>query len=97
MSGTLNRRQLLRNAALGVAVGSLPAGAAMADAVSASSTPLLAGPDAGPWWLLAPYVPGVEVGLGWKVGALTAPDRDGNLADVTLGFDTLDGWVSDGS
>jgi aldose 1-epimerase len=27
--------------------------------------------------------------------SLETPDRDGGLADVTLGYDTLDGWVAD--
>ncbi len=27
--------------------------------------------------------------------SLTAPDREGRLADVTLGYDDLDGWVGD--
>ena len=29
--------------------------------------------------------------------SLKTPDRDGNLADVTIGYDTLDGWVNDTS
>jgi aldose 1-epimerase len=29
--------------------------------------------------------------------SLEAPDRDGNVADVTVGYDTLDGWINDGS
>lgn len=35
--------------------------------------------------------------FGATLVSLTAPDRDGNLADITLGYDTLDGWVNDGS
>ena len=29
--------------------------------------------------------------------SLEVPDRDGNLADVTLGYDTLDGWLTNTS
>ncbi|MGB0766105.1 MAG: aldose epimerase family protein [Phycisphaeraceae bacterium] len=29
--------------------------------------------------------------------AMKTPDREGNLADITIGYDTLDGWVNDGS
>lgn len=72
MSGTLNRRQLLRTAALGAVVGAVPARSALAEA----------DPDAGPWWLLNPYRPGVEVGLGWQVGGLTEPHRGAYLLQL---------------
>lgn len=65
MSGTLNRRQLLRTAALGAVLGTVPVRTALAES----------DPDAGPWWLLQPYLPGVEVGLGWTVGGLSEPHR----------------------
>ena len=29
--------------------------------------------------------------------SMQTPDRDGNLADIAIGYDTLDGWVNDGS
>lgn len=35
--------------------------------------------------------------LGATLVALKTPDRDGNLADITVGYDTLDGWVNDRS
>ncbi|XAM00910.1 galactose mutarotase [Phycisphaeraceae bacterium D3-23] len=42
-------------------------------------------------------VTAVLTDFGATLVALHVPDRDGNLADVTLGYDTLDGWVNDGS
>ncbi|MFN3167762.1 MAG: aldose epimerase family protein, partial [Phycisphaeraceae bacterium] len=33
--------------------------------------------------------------FGATLVSLETPDRAGNLADVTLGYDTLDGWVGD--
>jgi aldose 1-epimerase len=41
---------------------------------------------------------GMEADIATYGGALvrlTAPDRDGNLADVVLGYDTLDGYLDD--
>lgn len=35
--------------------------------------------------------------FGATLVSLKTPDRDGNLADITIGYDTLDGWVKDGS
>lgn len=35
--------------------------------------------------------------FGATLVSLKTPDRDGNLADVTIGYDTLDGWVNDTS
>ena len=35
--------------------------------------------------------------LGATLVAMQTPDRDGNLADITIGYDTLDGWVNDGN
>ncbi|MEO0474913.1 MAG: aldose epimerase family protein [Planctomycetota bacterium] len=35
--------------------------------------------------------------FGATLVSLKTPDRDGNLADITIGYDTLDGWVNDGS
>ena len=35
--------------------------------------------------------------FGATLVSMKTPDRDGNLADITLGYDTLDGWVSDTS
>ncbi|MBN1554355.1 MAG: galactose-1-epimerase, partial [Phycisphaerae bacterium] len=32
---------------------------------------------------------------GATLVSLETPDRDGNLADITLGYDTLDGYVND--
>ncbi|MEM6258579.1 MAG: aldose epimerase family protein [Planctomycetota bacterium] len=35
--------------------------------------------------------------FGATLVSLETPDRDGGLADITVGYDTLDGWVNDGS
>ncbi|MFK7790871.1 MAG: aldose epimerase family protein, partial [Phycisphaeraceae bacterium] len=35
--------------------------------------------------------------FGATLVSVSTPDRDGNLADITIGYDTLDGWVNDGS
>jgi len=35
--------------------------------------------------------------FGATLVSLKTPDRDGNLADIAIGYDTLDGWVNDGS
>ena len=35
--------------------------------------------------------------FGATLVSLKTPDRDGNFADITLGYDTLDGWVNDGN
>ena len=35
--------------------------------------------------------------FGATLVSLKTPDRAGNLADITIGYDTLDGWVKDGS
>lgn len=35
--------------------------------------------------------------FGATLVSLHTPDRDGNMADITLGYDTLDGWVNDGA
>ena len=35
--------------------------------------------------------------FGATLVSMQTPDRDGNLADITIGYDTLDGWVNDGS
>ena len=35
--------------------------------------------------------------FGATLVSLKTPARDGHLADITIGYDTLDGWVNDGS
>lgn len=35
--------------------------------------------------------------FGATLVSMQTPDRDGNLADIAIGYDTLDGWVNDGS
>ena len=35
--------------------------------------------------------------FGATLVSLKTPDRNGNLADITVGYDTLNGWVNDGS
>ncbi|MGB1125659.1 MAG: aldose epimerase family protein [Phycisphaeraceae bacterium] len=35
--------------------------------------------------------------FGATLVSLKTPDRDGNFADITVGYDKLDGWVNDGS
>jgi aldose 1-epimerase len=35
--------------------------------------------------------------FGATLVSLKTPDRDGNFADITIGYDTLEGWVNDGS
>ena len=35
--------------------------------------------------------------FGATLVSLKTPDRDGNLADITIGFDSLAGWENDGS
>ncbi len=35
--------------------------------------------------------------FGATLVSLETKDRDGKLADITIGYDTLDGWVKDGS
>ena len=35
--------------------------------------------------------------FGATLVSMKTPDRDGNLADIAIGYDTLDGWVADGS
>ena len=35
--------------------------------------------------------------FGATLVSVKTPDREGNLADITIGYDTLDGWVNDGS
>lgn len=35
--------------------------------------------------------------FGATLVSLATPDRDGNFADIAIGYDTLDGWVNDGS
>ncbi|MCB9759233.1 MAG: hypothetical protein H6739_05295 [Alphaproteobacteria bacterium] len=67
MIDPLNRRELLRNMAIGAAVGATMGGSA----VAALPTPI----DAGPWELFNPLRPGVEAGLGWTLGALSELDR----------------------
>jgi aldose 1-epimerase len=35
--------------------------------------------------------------FGATLVSMKTPDRDGNLADIAIGYDTLGGWVNDGS
>src|SRR5690606_1999739 len=35
------------------------------------------------------------INLGGIIVSLTAPDREGNLEDVVLGFDSLDGYLAE--
>jgi hypothetical protein len=70
----MNRRELLRNAAL--VAGALPAAGALVSRPADAHVVSDAAPAAdGPWWLLAPYTVGQHIAFGWTLGLLEPLDR----------------------
>lgn len=61
----IDRRTLMKSAALGAAASALPLHAAMAASPEVATTE-------DPWWLLSPLSPGQSIAFGWRLGeALT--------------------------
>ncbi len=74
----LARRQFLSALGVGAAVG----------LTSTEALAVATGSERGdaPWWLLAPLAVGDSVGLGWRIGALSAVQHGAAVLELIHGF-----------
>ncbi|MBK9644792.1 MAG: hypothetical protein IPO67_06520 [Deltaproteobacteria bacterium] len=81
----MNRRDMIKSVALGGALGAVSSQAIASTfkAEQAVLPPIEAGE--GPMWLLAPLKIGDEVGLGWRLAALTNNDRGAWVVELLRG------------